>query len=292
MHIVISKISNNKTIAQICLVITTAIWGITFIMVKEALNDAPPYAFATWRFFIAAICNFIFIIHQLKHFTKIELIGGFICGVFLHAGYAFQNYGLQLTSASKSAFITGTSILIVPFILWIFQKKNIPLKTWLAVVLALIGLFLLINPTGNDLNMGDVITIGCSVAFAGHIVIQDKFIKKKASILRFFFIQLITVTILSYISFLVIDTQPIVWSDKLISALLITGILATFVAIGIMVWAQKLLTPTQTAVIFALEPVFAAFYAWYAGGEILSSTSWIGGILIIFGVIWAESGEE
>tara|TARA_B100000029_G_scaffold234745_1_gene231976 strand:- start:36 stop:908 length:873 start_codon:yes stop_codon:yes gene_type:complete len=289
---VLSKISENKTIAQICLVITTAIWGITFIMVKEALNDAPPYAFATWRFLIATICNFLFIFLQFKSFTKMEIIGGIFCGILLHAGYAFQNYGLQLTSASKSAFITGTSILIVPFILWIFQNKKVQLRAWLAVIIALIGLFLLINPTGSDVNLGDIITIGCSVAFAGHIVLQDKYMKKDASILRFFFIQLLTVTILSYSSYLVIDTQTIIWSKRLITALLITGIFATFIAIGFMVWAQKLLSPTQTALIFALEPVFAAIYAWYAANEILSTISWIGGILIIFGVVWAETGDE
>ena len=288
----LSKISENKTIAQICLVITTAIWGITFIMVKEALNDAPPYAFATWRFLIATICNFLFIFLQFKSFTKMEIIGGIFCGILLHAGYAFQNYGLQLTSASKSAFITGTSILIVPFILWIFQNKKVQLRAWLAVIIALIGLFLLINPTGSDVNWGDIMTIGCSVAFAGHIVLQDKYMKKDASILRFFFIQLLTVTILSYSSYLVIDTQTIIWSKRLITALLITGIFATFIAIGFMVWAQKLLSPTQTALIFALEPVFAAIYAWYAANEILSTISWIGGILIIFGVVWAETGDE
>lgn len=288
----ISKIFVNKKIAQVCLIITTAIWGITFIMVKEALNDAPPYAFAAWRFLIASICNFFFIFFQFKSFTKIELIGGVLCGILLHAGYAFQNYGLQLTSASNSAFITGTSILVVPFILWVYQDKKIQLRAWLAIIIALIGLFLLINPDGNDINLGDIITIGCSIAFAGHIVIQDNYMKKNTSILRFFFIQLLTVTILSYGSYLAIDTKPIVWSERLITAILITGILATFVAIGIMVWAQKLLSPTHTAVIFALEPVFAALYAWYAANEILSITSWIGGILIIIGVISTEISDE
>ena len=91
---------------------------------------------------------------------------------------------------------------------------------------------------------------------------------------------------------MLIDTQPIIWSDRLVEALLITGFFATFVAIGMMVWAQKLLTPTQTAVIFALEPVFASTYAWYAAGELLSIAGWIGGILIIGGMICAESGEE
>jgi drug/metabolite transporter (DMT)-like permease len=285
------QLSENKTFAQISLVIITAIWGITFIMVKEALNDAPPFAFAGWRFLIASFCNLLFIITQLNKFTKLEIISGIFCGILLHSGYAFQNYGLQLTTASNSAFITGTSILIVPFILWGFFKKTISLKTWLAIFIALVGLFLLINPSNGNLNFGDIITIGCSVSFAGHIIVQDRYINKNISIFRFFFIQLITVTILSFTSYIIIDSSSIIWSDRLISALLITGIFATFLAIGVMVWAQRILTPTQTALIFILEPVFAALFSWYSVGEILSITGMIGGLLIITGVIIAETTE-
>ncbi|MBC8197921.1 MAG: DMT family transporter [Candidatus Marinimicrobia bacterium] len=286
-----TRLSENKTFAQISLVIITAIWGITFIMVKEALNDAPPYAFAGWRFLIASFCNLLFIITQLNKFTKLEVIGGMFCGILLHFGYAFQNYGLQLTTASKSAFITGTSILIVPFILWVYLKKTISLKTWLAIMIALVGLFLLINPSEGNLNFGDIITIGCSVSFAGHIIVQDKYIKQNISIFRFFFIQLVTVTILSFLSYAIIDSPSIIWSSRLINALLITGVFATFIAIGVMVWAQRILTPTQTALIFILEPVFAALYSWYAVGEILTITGMLGGFLIIVGVIIAETTE-
>ena len=281
----IKNILKNKTFAQFSLVFTTAIWGITFIMVKEALNDAPPFAFSTLRFSIALFCTLIPIIYQFKKFLKQEIYGGILCGILLHAGYAFQNYGLQLTSASKSAFITGTSILIVPFILWIFNNKKITLKTWLSIFIAITGLFLLINPSGNNINIGDVITIGCSISFAGHIIVQDLYTKSRLSILRLFFIQLATVTILSFLSYIAIDSQPIIWSERLIIAIIITGILATFIAIGIMLWAQKLLSPTKTAIIFALEPVFAALYAWYAVNEILPFLSCIGGLLIIYGVI-------
>ena len=286
------QISDNKLIAKICLIITTALWGITFITVKEALNDAPPYAFSSLRFLIAAICNFFIIVNQFKLFKKIEIFGGIFCGILLHAVYTFQNYGLQLTSASNSAFITGISILIVPFILWFYFKKLIKTRTWISVLIAIIGLFLLINPKSGEINLGDIITFGCSVAFAAHIVAQDRYMKNDLNMMRFFFIQLLTVTLFSFFSHLIIDIKPIIWSERLISALLITGIFATFIAIGMMVWAQKLLTPTQTAVIFAMEPVFAATYAWYAVGELLTLTSWIGGILIICAVIWAEMGKE
>ena len=93
-------------------------------MVKEALNDAPPFAFSTLRFSIALLCTLIPIIYQFKKFSKQEVYGGILCGILLHAGYAFQNYGLQLTSASKSAFITGTSILIVPLDISIISTFN------------------------------------------------------------------------------------------------------------------------------------------------------------------------
>ena len=183
----IKNIFKNKTFAQFSLVFTTAIWGITFIMVKEALNDAPLFAFSTLRFSIALFCTLIPIIYQFKKFSKQEIYGGILCGILLHAGYAFQNYGLQLTSASKSAFITGTSILIVPFILWIFNNKKITLKNMAIYFYSNNRAFLLINPTGNNINIGDVITIGCSISFAGHIIVQDLYTKSHLSILRLFF---------------------------------------------------------------------------------------------------------
>ena len=278
----------NKSLAKIGLIIVTIIWGITFIMVKEALNDAPPFSFATLRFGIATLLTLLLINKKLLVLTKNELIGGIFCGFFLFIGYAFQNFGLMITTASKSAFITSVSVLMVPFILFVLKIQKINLKTWLAVFIATVGLYLLLIPGENKLNIGDILTFGCAISFAMHIVIQDKYIKKTIRILPFFFIQALFVTILSFFNALILETQSIIWSNRLLIAILTTGILATFVAILIMIWAQKILKPTETALIFSLEPVAATIFAIIFASEVLGFWGWIGGGLICFAVAFGE----
>ena len=103
--------NKQKLLAQLSMVVTTMIWGITFVMVKEALNDAPPYMFASLRFGLAFILGFIYVNKVIKDITSTEICGGFICGFCLFVGYAFQNFGLMETSPSKSAFITRVSVI-------------------------------------------------------------------------------------------------------------------------------------------------------------------------------------
>ena len=197
----------NKIIAKIGLIIVTIVWGVTFIMVKEALNDAPPFSFATLRFGIATMLTLLLVNNKILNLTKNELIGGFICGFFLFLGYAFQNFGLMNTSASKSAFITSVSVLMVPFILLFLKIQKIGFKTWVAVIIATIGLYLLLIPGENYINKGDILTFGCAFSFAMHIVAQDKYIKKTIRVLPFFLVQAVCVTFLSLSNALLIETQ-------------------------------------------------------------------------------------
>ena len=278
----------NKSLAKISLIIVAMIWGVTFILVKEALNDAPPFSFSTLRFGVAALLTLLLINNKIFALTKNELIGGIFCGFFLFLGYAFQNFGLMHTTASKSAFITSVSVIMVPFILLILKIQKINLKTWLAVLIATMGLYLLLIPEENKLNIGDILTFGCAISFAMHIVAQDKYIKKTVRILPFFFIQATFVTFLSFFNALMTETQPIIWSNRLLIAVMVTGILATFVAILIMIWAQKILQPTETALIFSLEPVAATIFAITFASEYLGFWGWIGGGFICFAIAFGE----
>ena len=282
----------NKThIAQLCLLLTTFIWGCTFTMVKESLQNCPPYAFAGWRFGLATVGCLFFLDWKNIRFKKNELIGGVFCGILLFSGYAFQNFGLIYTSPTKSAFITGTCIIMVPILLVILRLQAIHLKIWISVVLAIIGLFLLLNPDNEGLNHGDILTFGCALSFALHVIIQNYYTRKSRTMFLFF-PQLITVSLLSFLLHWTVETQAITWSNQLISTLFITGIFATLFGIGIMVWAQKILSPSRTAIIFSMEPVFAALFAMIMIGDFLSLVEWMGGGLIIAGVIYGESGNE
>jgi|TARA_B100001146_G_scaffold49379_1_gene42849 drug/metabolite transporter (DMT)-like permease len=283
-------LKNKKYLAQILLVFVTLIWGATFIMVKDALNDAGPFAFGTLRFTIAGILTLVIVNKSIFTLTKTEIIGGLICGFCLFCGYAFQNFGLMQTSASKSAFITSVSVLMVPIILYLFNIQKIKMKVWFAVVLATIGLYFLLDPRGGMMNWGDILTFGCALGFAVHIIFQGYYVKKNVRVLPFFLVQAWVVVGLSFINSLLFEPIFAIWSPRLISALLVTGIAATFIAILLMIWAQQILNPSETAIIFSLEPVFATVFAIIFAGEILGLWGYIGGGLIVLAVAYGESG--
>ena len=281
---------NKKRLAQILLLFVTLIWGITFIMVKDALNDAGPFAFGTLRFTIAGILTLAVVNKTIFTLTKTEFIGGLVCGFFLFGGYAFQNFGLMQTSASKSAFITSVSVLMVPIILFLFNIQKVKIKVWIAVIVATIGLYFLLDPRGGMMNWGDILTFGCALGFAVHIIFQGYYVKKKVRILPFFLVQAWVVVGLSFINSLIFEPIFAIWSPRLISALLVTGIAATFIAILIMIWAQKILTASETAIIIAMEPVFAAIFATIFAGEVLGLWGYLGGGLVVLAVAYGESG--
>ena len=284
---------NKYNYARLGLVFTTLAWGATFVMVSEALKVAPPFAFGAYRFFVAFLATLIFVRSDIKNLSKIELEGAIKCGILLFGGYAFQNFGLWenstylKTTPSKSAFITSISVIMVPIILTLFGIDKIKLKLWFAITLAIIGLYLLLNPIGDHVNTGDFLTFFCAVFFAFHIIVQDKFVKKTINISRFFLIQICVASILSFLCSIMFDENEIIWSYQLLNAILVTGIICTAIAIMIMVWAQRILSPSQTAIIFSLEPVFAALFSWLIISEMLGVQGWIGGGIVVLGVILA-----
>ena len=282
-----NKIGNFR-LAQFALIITTLIWGSTFIIVKDALSQSPPFYFGFFRFFIGAIVM-IFLLDRSTIFKKNELYPAIICGLFLFSGYSFQNFGLVETTPTLSAFITSVSVLMVPVILAIFQIEKIKIKIWVAVFVACFGIHLL-TPNGLiDLGIGDQLTFGCALSFAIHIIFQGRYMKKIKSINNFFFIQSMVVAILSLFSgFLFEDFSAIQFDFSLLMAFLITGILATTVALLMMIWAQTVLSAPQTAIIIILEPVFAALFSVGFAYEILSPIQYVGCMVVLIAVFIGE----
>ena len=275
----------QKFLAQLAMVITTMIWGITFVMVKDALNDAPPYMFAFLRFGLAFIIGLFYIHKNIYNITSTEFIGGFFCGVVLFFGYAFQNFGLMQTTPSKSAFITSVSVIMVPIILVLFRVQYVKMRIWAATFLAVIGLYILLDPGGEGLNIGDILTFGCALSFAVHVIFQDQYLSKGIDIYRFFLVQVMFVTLFSCIGVFIFEGPQILVSDRLYIAVVVTGVLATFVAFILMIWAQTILSANQTAILLSLEPVFAALFSTFFAGEILGLYGWVGGFIIVVAVI-------
>ena len=279
---------SNKFLAQIGMVITTMIWGITFVMVKEALNDAKPFMFATLRFGLSFILAIIFVNRGMSKINKKSMVAGLICGFLLYVGYSFQNFGLMQTTPSKSAFVTSVSVIMVPILLVLFRIKAVHNRIWIATFLAIVGLYILLDPAGKGLNIGDILTFGCALSFAAHVIFQDRYLSKGVDVGHLLLIQLMFITLFSGISVVSYEGFEMIVSQRLIIAILVTGILATFIALLIMVWAQTILGPNQTAILLSLEPVFAALFSTIFASEILGINGWVGGVIIVFAVLSLE----
>ena len=181
------------------LVFTTFIWGITFELVEESLKSIPPLIFNTIRFFIASICTSLLIFFKYKKIdiSKNEFKAGVICAVLLSLGYFFQAFGLWenifylKSDPNKSAFITGTSVLMVPIIMFLMGKGRPSVHLWFSIILVLTGLAILLNPNVANFTVGDILTFGCAISFAAHIIFQGQYlINKINNIYNFFLVQM------------------------------------------------------------------------------------------------------
>ena len=276
-------LKNKKIIAQLGLLFIALIWGATFLVVKDAINldTFPPFFFAGVRFILASLCIIFFI--DLKSIKR-KILEPTLCGLILFIGYGFQNYGLEDTTPAKSAFITSFSVLLVPVILYLFKFERITVRIWVSVFVAFLGIQL-ISPDG--FNFGDKLTFGCALSFAIHIIMQDQFDKSK--VINFFFIQSTVAGLLSFLGYLMFEkVDNIIFSNDAVVAILITGILGTTFALLVMIWAQKILSASETAIIIAMEPVFAAIFSVYFQYEVLHVFSYLGCILVIAAIIFCE----
>jgi drug/metabolite transporter (DMT)-like permease len=271
--------------AEALLVLTTIIWGATFVVVKDALGHATPLAFLGVRFTLAGFLLFIF---MNKGWPRAAALGrGILLGLFLFGGYMFQTTGLQYTTPSKCAFITGFAVILVPFIQMIF---GLPLRTatLLGAALGLLGIYLLVMPRGlASVNRGDLLTLLGACAFAVHIVLVGDY-TKRYSFRQLVSIQILTVGLLALLAWPMGLPFTLHWSLGLVAAIVVTAVLATGVAFSVQNWAQQFTPPAHTALIFALEPVFAAVTSWVVLHERLGGRLFLGAALILAGMVISE----
>ncbi|AZU63084.1 DMT family transporter [Neobacillus mesonae] len=284
-------------IADISLLFVTLVWGMTFVLVQNAIDFLAPFAFNGIRFFSAAIllflCLIIFERGQLKKLNVKVAASGFFIGFWLFLGYVTQTIGLLYTTTSKAGFITGLSVVLVPlfsmFILKQFPSRN----AVIGVLIATIGLFLLTMTDVSAMNIGDGFVFICAVSFALHIIFTGKFAHQYPTLLLTV-IQIFTVGFLSIISsFLFEDWKQSLRADVLLSkdvliALIVTSVFATAIAFFIQTNFQKYTSATRVALIFAMEPVFAAITGYYWAEERLTYSALFGCSLIFMGMIFAE----
>lgn len=277
--------------AELALIAVTLLWGATFVIVQNALHDASTLVFLALRFSLAATALAILFRSHLfsqPELRPVTLAGGAFAGACLFGGYVFQTFGLRFTTPSKSAFVTGLTTVVVPFLAVLVYQKAPHLSEVIGVVVATSGLAMLTLPAGvAAINRGDALTLGCTVAFAMHILVLGRW----ASMSSFPLLsvsQLGTTALLALSACAVVEVPRVEWTPRLWMAVVTTGLFATALAFTVQTWAQRHTTPTRTALIFALEPVSAAVTSYLVEGELLRGRALAGAILILAGVLVVE----
>ena len=265
--------------------VVSAIWGCTFVVVKGALTDASPLPFLAMRFILAGLL--LLAVLGRGQVDRESILPGFILGLFLFGGYLAQTWGLLYTTPSKSAFLTGFSVILVPVIMIFYGLKTRSVNL-LGGVLGLLGIYLLVAPSGMAaVNRGDILTLAGAVSFAAHIVLVGHY-TKKFSFLHLVPVQILVVGLLSLIALPFVPARTLHLTGRLVVAILVTAVLATGVAFSVQNWAQQYTPPAHTALIFALEPVFAALSSWLVMGEHFGGKVLLGSGLILAGMMISE----
>lgn len=276
--------------ADLALLGIAFIWGLTFVVVKEALASASTLVFLALRFTLATLALAVAFRGRFGSLSlrSREVRGGVLAGVCLFAGFAFQTFGLRYTTPSKSAFITGLSIVLVPLLGSFVYRRAPRMSEAMGIAVAAVGMGMLtLEGWAPRIAFGDLVTLGCAFAFALHILVVGHY-SAGAGFEVLSLTQIATAAVLAGVTCGWAEPPRLLWTPSLMAALLITGLLATALAFSVQAWAQQRTTATRTALIFASEPVFAWLASYLLAGEALGTRAAAGAVLILAGILLVE----
>nr|WP_184217431.1 DMT family transporter [Granulicella aggregans] len=288
-----------STIAHLLLLATVMVWGATFVLIKDALNDATPLLFNLLRMSLAAVVLVAVNHRHLRNLSRRAVLSSAVVGLFLAAGYQFQTSGLARTTPAKSAFITGLVVVFVPLFTAIpaLRSAGSHAPRWTAAIgalLAFAGLLLLTTPPGTEwthlfasIGLGDLLTLACAIAFSGHLL-SIAHTSHGVPTQQLATLQIGFCAVIMFLTLPLGERPHATFTPRLIVALAITSIIATAAAFTIQSWAQKHIPPTHTAVLVSLEPVFAWLTSLLFLHEHLGARALTGAVLIAFGIAATE----
>lgn len=296
----------KKYLGESALLLNTLIWGGTFALIKNALTDISPLLFLGIRFFIAAMLLYPFIHYTLKKMDKNTFIAGSVLGIFYFLGFATQTVGLNFTTATKSGFITGTFVVIIPILQTIIERKKPKWYNIVSIVFVMIGLvflssrgdnlFQFISELGSDFNIGDFLTLLCAILFAFQVVYVDVF-TKKYDYMPMVFIQLVITGLGGFLGSLILSGVGLEiikfnLNSNVVFAIIYTSVFASIIATILQLKFQKVVTPTKAGIIYSFEPIMAAVLAFFILGEKISKFGLLGGVFILIGLLLSEILEN
>jgi len=281
----------TEFLADLSLLFIALIWGSTFIIVKQSVENIPVFSFLFMRFALAGILLILINAPKLKAIDKGVFADGAMLGMALFLAYAFQTFALTAASASITAFITGLFVVFVPVLSSVFLRKLPRQEAIVGVVFATIGLALITLQGKFLLTFGEFLALVCAFFVAIHIILTDK-LSRRNDFGLLTMVQVNMVALFSLIFSLVFDPRviPIQFNNQLIFSLIINSVFATVVAFVIQTGMQKHTTPTKAAIIFIMEPVSSAFFSYWIGGELLTAKQYVGTSFILLAMLFTEAG--
>ncbi|MFP5299238.1 MAG: DMT family transporter, partial [Actinomycetota bacterium] len=274
-------------IAEASLVGIAAVWGLTFVMVQDAIALLPVFAFLAYRFIPASLLVAVVFRKKLSGLGRDGWKWGLFMGIFLTGGYVFQTLGLDLTRASNAGFITGMFVVLTPIFGALFLRHRAGALAWAAALVSTVGLLLLSvaqGESGDASLTGDALVFLCACSFSFHILVTDRAIRDHETgpllAVQLGVTGVFCLVVAAARGELVVPDSSTVWV-----ALVVTSLVASALGFFVQTYAQQHASPSRTALILASEPAFAGFFAYLLAGERLNAAGWLGASLILASIV-------
>jgi drug/metabolite transporter (DMT)-like permease len=277
---------NRRVPALVALIAVTAVWGVTFVQVKDAVELYPLFAFLAVRFAIATATLAIPAAPRVCRLGRSGVAAGALLGVLLAAGYALQTAGLERTTVSSTGFITGLYVVLTPLFALLFLRTRIGVEVWLGVGLAVAGLAMLSGIHAGSV-AGDLLVLSSTAAQALQIVGVERFAARYDPI-ALTFVEMLTSFVLFLVIALALGDLTVPHGRTVWGALVITGVFASALAYLVQLWTQRRLSASRIALVFSLETVFAGLFGYALAGDRLGALGWGGCAAIMGGIVLAE----
>jgi drug/metabolite transporter (DMT)-like permease len=273
--------------AELALVGTAAVWGLTFTMVQDAIAILPALAFLAYRFFGATMLVLPFVWKRLAGLGHDGWRAGLVMGAFLTAGYVCQTLGLEHTSPSDAGFITGLFVVLTPVLGAVFLRQRISSLAWAAAAVSALGLYLLSGSGGDFTLRGDGLVFVAAVSFACHILATGRGVSRH-DVGALLVIQLGVACVACLVLAIAHGDIEAPHGAKVWSALIVTAAFASALGFFVQTYAQQHASPSRTALILASEPAFAGLFGYLLNGDRLTAVEWFGAGLIMAAIVAVE----
>ena len=272
--------------ALLALVLVTAIWGVTFVQIKDALELYPLFAFLAVRFAIAVAALAPFAGSRIRTLGRDGALAGAALGALLAVGYALQTAGLDRTTVSAAGFVTGMYVVLTPVFGVLLFRTRAGATVWAGVALAVGGLAMLSGVQAGSVS-GDLLVLAGAAAYAVQIVLMERFAPRYDP-LAFTICEMAAAFVAFGVVALALGQVELPHGWTVWGALVVTGVFASALGYVVQAWAQQRTSAARTALLFALEPVFAGIFGYALAGDRLGWQGWAGCAVILAGIAVAE----